>query len=58
MPVSYDGAWQKRGKAQDSSMGFGKVIRQKSGNVLDYGVKCTQCRTCETASDPDQVPPS
>lgn len=50
--VSYDGAWQKRGKGRDSTTGFGTVIGQNTGKVLDYGVKATKCRTCDAHEDP------
>lgn len=49
--VSYDGAWQKRGKARDSITGFGTIIAESSGKVLDYGVKSTRCRKCDSGID-------
>jgi len=32
--VSYDGAWQKRGKALDSITGFGTIVGESTGKVL------------------------
>lgn len=56
--VSYDGAWQKRGKARDSTTGFGTVIGQNTRKVLDYGIKTTRCRTCEAADAKGQEHPN
>lgn len=47
--VAYDGAWQKRGKARDSTTGFGTIIGEKTGKVIDYRVKSTRCKQCEAA---------
>ena len=47
--VSYDGAWQKRGKARDSITGFGTIIGESTGKVLDFRVKSTRCRKCDCA---------
>ena len=55
--VSFDGAWQKRGKGRDSTTGFGTVIGENSGKILDYRVKCTRCRTCESAIDGNEPTP-
>ena len=53
--VAYDGAWQKRGKARDSITGFGTVIGESTGKVLDYGVRSTRCRKCEIAGKSNAV---
>ena len=53
--AAYDGAWQKRGKARDSITGFGTVIGESTGKVLDYGVRSTSCRKCEIAGESNAV---
>ena len=37
----------ERSKAQNSSTGFGTIIGESSGKVLDYGIKSTWCRKCD-----------
>ena len=32
---------------RDSITGFGTIIGETTGKVLDYGVKSTRCRKCE-----------
>ena len=54
--VSYDGAWQKRGKSRNSLTGFGTVVGDSTGKVLDYRVKSTRCRFCEESTT-DQIKP-
>ena len=50
--IKYDMGWQKRssGKKYDSLSGVGVVIGAKSGKVLDYGVRCKDCRVCSYSS--------
>ena len=52
--VAYDWAWQKGGKARDSITGFGTIIGETTGKVLDYGVKSTRCRKCALSVDHSQ----
>lgn len=44
------GRGKSAGKPGDSSTGFGTVIGESSGKVLDYGVKSTCCRKCDNAT--------
>ena len=50
-----DGAWQKRGKARDSITGFGMVIEESTGKVLDCDVRSTRCRKGEIAGESNAV---
>lgn len=51
VPISFDGAWQKRGKARNSTTGFGTIVGEATGKVIDYRVKSTRCRSCEAKID-------
>ena len=46
--VQYDMGWQKRssGRKYDSASGVGTMIGQKTGKIIDYGVRSKDCRTC------------
>ena len=39
----------KAGKARDSITGFGTIIGESTGKVLDFRVKSTRCRKCDCA---------
>ena len=47
--VSFDQAWQKRGKALNSKSGHSSVIGEKAGKIVDYEVKIESCRVCDIA---------
>ena len=47
--VSYDMMWMKRGRAQNSLVGFGSVMGVHTGNVLDYDVCNKKCRKCDNS---------
>ena len=47
--VSFDQAWQKRGKAMNSKSGHSSVIGEKPGKIVDYEVKIKSCRVCDIA---------
>ena len=47
--VSFDQAWQKRGKAMNSKSGHSSVIGEKAGKIVDYEVKIKSCKVCDIA---------
>ena len=45
--VSFDQAWQKRGRAINSKSGHSSVIGERAGKIVDYEVKIKGCRVCD-----------
>ena len=57
--VKYDMGWQKRsaGRQYNSMSGVGVMIGEKCGKVIDYGVRCKDCRICTIHARKGNVPP-
>ena len=56
--VSFDGAWQKRGRAHNSLTGCGAAISIKSKKNLSYGTRNKWCATCHVAHLAGREPPT
>ena len=54
--VSFDQAWQKRGKAMNSKSGHSSVICEKARKIVDYEIKIKSCRVCDIAVRNDAPP--
>ena len=54
--VSYDGAWQKRGKARDSITGFGTITGESTGKVLAMLLE-NMANAMQPGAEPLRIPP-
>lgn len=58
LAISYDMGWQKRGNARNSRTGQGTAVRRANDKIVDYEIRNTSCRKCESALRSGKQPDS